>query len=104
MTQDKHLFNRPVTWAIGFFTLAAISASVLYVTEGFGAGHGRFDQVYIGLGLPCNLLVLLLPEGVFGEVSFMTDWGWLIAIPFALNVLLTFMIAALAPRFRKRVN
>ena len=61
-------------------------ASLLFVLQGgFGAGHGRFDQVLWLLGLPSSLLLLVPASSVVLTDS---DFVNIIVFPTCINLLL----------------
>lgn len=74
------------SWLLVVPVAAGLLASSLFVFQGgFGAGHGRFDQVLWLLGLPSSFL-LLVP----GSSAVLTDFDFvnIIALPSFINLLL----------------
>jgi hypothetical protein len=67
--------------------LITVASTILFFAQGgFGGGHGRFDGVIFLLALPWALIH-------WPEFLTKSDFVWLIALPFILNVLVLLLFA-----------
>ncbi len=92
------MIRRTVVRALALFVcLVAIAATVLFLRQGgFGGGHLRYDQILGLLGLPWTLIPW--PEAFFSR----SDFVWLVALPFLLNLGIVFLLRAAL--YRKKTN
>lgn len=79
-------------YTLAILTLLSFIAACLVVSQGFGGGHGSYDLAIFFLGLPCSLLLPLIPEALFSP----SDLFNVVALPWLMNsaVVLTLYLAA----------
>ncbi|MCY2962465.1 MAG: hypothetical protein NT069_02230 [Planctomycetota bacterium] len=91
----------PKLIALAVPTVASLVSLVLFIVQGgFGGGHGRFDYWIFVLNLPSFFLIELVPE-VLAEVIPVPVW--LLALPYAGNVILAQILAVVAERVFQRL-
>ena len=75
-------------WSV-VIVAGGVGCGLFLMQGGFGGGHGRFDLVLFGLGLPWSLVP-------WPETVTKSDLVWLVVIPLVMNlaVVLAFTIAA----------
>lgn len=74
---------------VGVVVLAAV-ASILFVAQGgFGAGHGRFDQLIGILGLPWMAVLIVIP---WPESLWIGDYVMIVLLPLVLNLVVVLVL------------